>query len=292
MAEGSVVMATTKKLVETQNDVISAAEEKKEGAKKTAVRRVTVNGIEPSEALDRVHNLLHEDATVTAATPVNRVLTNVFGWVRWLYDFDPEEGSGLLTIFDDDGNILRQAKYPANGYREGLVGAFCTIFGYVIPNFFGKQVELKKEPVKETDPSEENLPWNRGAVEEAVSSTVVQKPAAVPKGPITDGNNGKNGYYPTAGSLPDAFTSRVELLSPFQAYFGKDKRTVTGYGARVRVRNVSLELRYWFNKTYDEDTVNYLRRLTAGDSFEANFKKHVVPTSGEVQLIFCGWAAA
>lgn len=283
----------TKKLVGTTEVV--PAEEKKGNAKNVVTQRVTVNGIEPSEALDRVRNLLSEDASVNAATPVNRVLTNVFGWTRWLYDFDPETGSGLLTIFDDGGNVLRQAKFPANGYREGLVGAFCTIFGYSIPNFCGKQVELPSKamrPSAEAVPVEEGFPWDNGAEEKkAETPPIVQKPAMVPKGPVTDGNNGKNGYYPAASSLPDSFTGKVELLSAFQACLGKDKHTVTGYGAKVRVRNVSLALRYWFNQTYDEDTINYLRGLTVGDAFEARFKKYVVPNSGEVQLIFAGWAA-
>ena len=285
----------TKKLVGKPDEVVSTNEEKKENAKKTVTPRVTVNGIEPSAALDRVHSLLAVDASINAATPVNRVLTNVFGWTRWLYDFDPEAGSGLLTIFDDCGAVLRQAKFPANGYREGLVGAFCTIFGYVIPNFCGKQVELPvkaKEPVKEAEIEENGFPWDNMTEETKMAAPpVVQKPATVPKGPITDGNNGKNGYYPSTSSLPDTFTGRVELLSAFQACLGKDKRTVTGYGAKVKVRNVSVALRYWFNQTYDEDTVNYLRGLNAGESFEARLKKYVVPNTGEVQLIFVGWAA-
>jgi len=283
----------TKKLVGTNEGVVPA-EEKKGNAKNVVTQRVTVNGIEPSEALDRVRNLLSEDASVNAATPVNRVLTNVFGWTRWLYDFDPETGSGLLTIFDDGGNVLRQAKFPANGYREGLVGAFCTIFGYSIPNFCGKQVELPKKvtsPSTEAVPVEESFPWDKGAEEKNAEKQIVQKPAMVPKGPVTDGNNGKNGYYPAASSLPNSFTGRVELLSAFQACLGKDKQTVTGYGAKVKVRNVNIALRYWFNQTYDIGTINYLRGLTPGDAFEARFKKYVVPNTGEVQLIFAGWTA-
>lgn len=245
--------------------------------RKAAKNEPTANGLRITEVLDRIRTIADNNQKQS----VNGMLVSVLGIRNWSYDYDKESGYGTLVIKDDEGREIAKQRYPADTFKNALNGAFRCLFGFILPD--ERKVEEPKKETQERVVEEEPVPtpWEEPPVIQQA------EPVVEPRIPISDGNYGRNGHYPSPDSLPNKFTDNVTLLSKFQPCFDETGRVAKGYGAKVQVKGNAIFLRYWVNSGKNLNT-DYLQKIAVGTTLPCQLRKYVTK-SGEVQLILEGW---
>lgn len=264
-----------------------AASEQKTVKSSATKKERTVNGFPVSEVITRIQTV-YDNGRGTKMPP-NQAMTNILGF-NWSYDYDVETGYGMLSVFSDEGEELVRRRFPASTYKFALMGAFCSTFGFQIPDFETKGDEASTEVTEEGMELEREPIVEEPVVVQSIPSGAVEAPKVAVRANLQDGNHGRNGHYPTPDhDIPDLFTGKVTLLSRFEPL--PKHGTPTGYGAKCDCSGSKLYVRYWLNNSDVQIDGNWLCGLEKGTVLTARFQKSVNSSTGEVQLILRGWSA-